>query len=136
MSSLNRITLIGRLGKDPELRHTQGGKPFCTFSLATDESWTDGSGQKQERTEWHSVAVFTKAAEACHKYLKKGSLAYVEGKLQSREYEKNGVKHRAWDVSAFDVKFLSYAKQDDGASAGYAATDATFPAGDDDLPTF
>lgn len=138
MASLNKIMLIGHLGKDPELKHTQAGKTFCTFSMATTEKWQDAAGQIQERTEWHNVSVWTKAATACSNYLAKGSLVFVEGKLQSREYEKDGVKHRAWDVNAMNVVFLSR-KSENGAReeapAGYEHSSSTMPAGDDqDIP--
>jgi single-strand DNA-binding protein len=135
MGSLNKITLIGRLGRDPELKYTQGGKAFCVFSIAT-----DGSGQKQKRTEWHDVAVFTKSAEACAKYLAKGRQCYVEGKLQSREWEKDGVKRKAWTVQAINVVFLDSKDRANGgdvhgaAASGYEATDAAFPGDDSDIP--
>jgi len=135
MASLNKLQLIGHLGKDPEQRQTLGGKVYCTFSVATSEKWTDGSGQPQERTEWHSVTVFTKAADACLKHLAKGSLVYVEGRLESREYEKDGIKRRAYQVNAFSVMFLSFKeKAANGAPAG-VRDDTVFPDGsDDDIP--
>jgi len=136
MSSLNKICLIGNLGKDPELKYTQGGKPFCNFSIATSEKWTDANGQDQERTEWHNISVWTKSAEACAKHLAKGSRVYVEGKLQSREYEKDGVKHRAWNVNAFTVIFLSTSAKPAATAASGAEVDTFAPAGgpDDDIP--
>jgi single-strand DNA-binding protein len=146
VSSLNKICLIGNLGKDPELKHTQGGKPFCNFSIATSEKWTDANGETQERTEWHNISVWTKSAEACAKHLAKGSRVYVEGKLQSREYEKDGVKHRAWNVNAFTVIFLStpgakpatksaYDNPFDEEPAGPAApVSSGAPGADDDIP--
>lgn len=129
--NVNKVILIGRLGRDPELKHTQGGKAFCTFSIAVSEKWGEG----EERTEWFDVAVFTKSAEACAKFLGKGSAVYVEGRLQSREWEKDGVKRRSFTVNAFDVKFLSQKK--DNATTPAAdpfgePVNAKFP--DDDLP--
>lgn len=128
----NRITIIGNLGKDPEMKYTQGGKSLCRFSVATTEKWTDGSGQAQERTEWHQVTTWGKQAEACQAHLAKGSKVFVEGRLQSREYEKDGVKHRAWEINATNVVFLSY-KNDkpQGTPDGYEPTNERFP---EDIP--
>ena len=81
---LNKAMIIGRLGREPELKYTQSGSPVCTFSVATDESYTDNSGQKVEKTEWHRIVVFQKAAENCSQYLGKGSLVFIEGKLETR----------------------------------------------------
>ena len=133
---MNRITIIGRLGRDPEAKTTQGGKTFCTFSVAVTEKWKDGSGTQQERTEWFDVSNFTKSADACVKYLEKGSLVAVEGKLESREWMKDGQKHRGWTVNAVTVEFLSMKKNPAEAStpAGYAPTSAKFPESADDLP--
>ena len=82
--SLNKVMIIGRLGREPELKYTQSGSPVCTFSVATDESYTDNSGQKVEKAEWHRIVVFQKAAENCSQYLAKGSLVFIEGKLETR----------------------------------------------------
>lgn len=87
MSSLNKVMLIGRLGKDPEVRYTQGGDAVANITLATSESWKDKSGTKQEKTEWHKVVVFGKLAEICAEYLKKGQLTYFEGSLQTRKWQ-------------------------------------------------
>ena len=136
MPSMNRVTLIGHLGKDPELRYTQGGKAVVSFSLATSEQWTDSAGQKQERTEWHQVQAWDRLAEAVGKSIAKGSLVYVDGTLKSREYEKDGIKRRVWEVNAFKILFLSrpggngQAKQ--AATAGYAPSDEAFPSDGDD----
>jgi single-strand DNA-binding protein len=90
----NRITLIGHVGKDPEMRYTQAGVAIASFSLATGESWTGKDGQKQERTEWHRVSAFGKVAEIIEKYVNKGKQLMVVGKLQYDEWEKDGVKQR------------------------------------------
>lgn len=87
MSSLNKVTLIGRLGRDPEIRYTNDNKPIANINLATSESWKDQSGQKQEKTEWHRVVVFGKLAEIVEKYVKKGDQIYIEGKLQTRKWQ-------------------------------------------------
>lgn len=85
--TLNKVMLIGRLGKDPELRYTPSGSPVATFNLATDESYKDKDGKKVENTDWHRVVVWNKLAEICGQYLKKGSLVYIEGKLKTRSYD-------------------------------------------------
>ena len=81
---LNKVMIIGRLGRDPELRYTQSGAPVCSMTVATDESYQDRDGNKVERTEWHRISVFQRAAENCANYLSKGSLVYVEGSLATR----------------------------------------------------
>ncbi|NLT24999.1 MAG: single-stranded DNA-binding protein [Syntrophorhabdus sp.] len=107
MSNLNKVLLMGRLGKDPELRYTTDGTPVATFSLATSESYKDKSGVKQERTEWHNIVVWRKLAEIAGEYLKKGRLVYIEGRIQSREYEgRDGVKRRAYEIVASDMKMM------------------------------
>jgi single-strand DNA-binding protein len=104
MAGLNKVMLIGNLGKDPEVRYTQGGQAVANFSLATNESWTDKAGQKQERTEWHRIVVWGKAAELCGEYLSKGRQVYIEGKLQTREWtNKEGQKQYSTEVVASPV---------------------------------
>ena len=93
MASVNRVILIGNLGKDPEVRYTQGGEPIANFSLATSESWTDKSGQKQERTEWHRVEVFGRTAQVVRDYCTKGVRVYIEGSIRYDEWtDKDGAK--------------------------------------------
>ena len=93
MPSVNRVILIGNLGKDPEIRYTQAGEPIANFSLATNEAWTDKSGQKQERTEWHRVEIFGKAAQVARDYLSKGRQVYIEGSIRYDEWtDKDGNK--------------------------------------------
>ena len=95
MASLNKVMLIGNLGKDPEIRYTQGGDPIANFSLATNESWTDKSGQKQERTEWHRVEVFGKTAQIVRDYCTKGKQIYLEGSIRYDEWtDKDGNKQK------------------------------------------
>ena len=103
---LNKVQIIGNLGGDPELKNINGN-PVCNLSVATSERWTDKQGQKQEKTEWHRVTVWGKTAENCAKYLAKGKKVYVEGKLQTRKWEKDGQDHYSTDVVAFNVIFLS-----------------------------
>ena len=83
---LNKVTLIGRLGRDPETRYMPNGDTVCNFSVATDESWKDAQGNRQERTEWHNITMYRRLAEIAAQYLKKGSLVYIEGRIQSRKY--------------------------------------------------
>lgn len=104
---LNRVMIIGRLGADPELRYTQSGQPICSLRVATDESYTDKDGNRVERTEWHSVVAFGKAADHCNQYLHKGSLVYVEGKLATRKWQdQNGQDRYTTEIRADRVQFL------------------------------
>ncbi|MGC6417927.1 MAG: single-stranded DNA-binding protein [Bradymonadia bacterium] len=119
MSSVNKVILVGNLGADPEIRYTQGGQAVCNLRIATSENWNDRDGNRQERTEWHSVTVWGKQAEICGQYLAKGRKVYLEGRLQSREYtDREGVNRRAWDVVANNVVFLS--GRDDSGGGGWS----------------
>ena len=105
--SINKVILIGRLGQDPELKYTPSGSAVCNFSLATSESWTDKSGQKQEKTEWHRIVVWGKLSELCNQYLAKGRQCFVEGSLQTRSWEdQSGVKKYTTEINARNVQFL------------------------------
>jgi single-strand DNA-binding protein len=107
--SLNRATIIGYLGQDLELRNLPtNGQPVVSFAVATDESFTDKGGSRQERVDWHRVVVYGKLAETCHKYLSKGRQIYVEGRLRTREYEArdNGGKRYRTEIIAQRVQFL------------------------------
>ena len=105
---INKVILIGNLGKDPEVRFTPGGQAVANFNIATSESWNDkNTGQKQERTEWHRIVVWGKLAELCGEYLKKGRQCYVEGRLQTREWtDKEGQKKYTTEIVANTVQFL------------------------------
>src|ERR1043166_3623185 len=106
-SGVNKVILVGNLGKDPEVRYTPSGQAVANFTVATNEAWTDKAGQKQERTEWHRVVVWGKAAENCGEYLSKGRQVYVEGRLQTREWtNKEGAKQYTTEVVANQVLFL------------------------------
>jgi single-strand DNA-binding protein len=95
MASLNKVTLIGRLGKDPELKYLPNGEAVCNFTLATSESWNNkNSGERQEKTEWHNITMFRKVAEVAGQYLKKGSQVYIEGKIQTRKWQDKEGKDR------------------------------------------
>jgi single-strand DNA-binding protein len=118
--SVNKVILVGRLGQNPEVRYTPGGAAVANFSLATNESWMDKSGQKQERTEWHRVVVWGKLAELCGQYLGKGRQAYVEGRLQTRQWQdKDGQTKYTTEVQAQTIQFLG-----GGAQAGAGAEDS------------
>ena len=107
MGSVNKVILVGNLGRDAELKYTPGGAPVAKISLATTEMWNDKSGQRQERTEWFSIDIWGKQAESLSEYLVKGKQVYVEGRLQSREWQdKEGVKRKTWDVRADRVVLL------------------------------
>jgi single-strand DNA-binding protein len=106
--SLNKVMIIGNLGRDPELRYTQSGSAVANLNIATNESWVDKNQQMQERTEWHRVVVWGRQAENCEKYLAKGRQVYVEGRLQTREWQdKDGVTKYTTEIVAQNVQFLS-----------------------------
>ena len=108
MGSVNKVILVGNLGKDPEVRYSPGGQAVASFSVATNESWTDKSGQKQERVEWHRIKVFGKQAENCRDYLSKGRQVYIEGRLETRQWDdKDGNKKSTTEVVAQHVVFLA-----------------------------
>lgn len=105
--SLNKVILIGRLGRDPECRYLPNGDAVCNFSVATSESWKDQSGQKKERTEWHAITMYRKLAEIAAQYLKKGSQVYIEGRIQSRKYTgKDGIERTAYEIVCSEMKML------------------------------
>jgi len=106
--SLNRATVIGYLGADPELRTPPSGQPVVNFAVATDEAFVDKQGQRQERVEWHRVVAFGKIADTCAKYLKEGRQVYVEGRLRTSEFEakNNGGKRQRTEIVASRVQFL------------------------------
>lgn len=118
--SVNKAILVGRLGRDPETRFTGGGQAVANFSLATDESYKDKNGERQKRTEWHKIVVWGKQAEIAQQYLKKGSLVYVEGRIQSREWQdKEGQKRTSYEIVATNFRMLG--SRSDGAAAGAGA---------------
>lgn len=120
---LNKVILIGRLGKDPETRFMPNGEAVCNFSVATSESWKDQSGQRQERTEWHNVTMYRRLAEIAGQYLKKGSQVYLEGKIQSRKYtDKNGVERTAYDIIVDEMKMLGGGNSEQQAQSAQAET--------------
>jgi single-strand DNA-binding protein len=106
MASVNKVILVGNLGRDPETRYMPDGGAITNVSIATTEQWKDKNGEKQEKTEWHRVAFFGKLAEIAAEYLKKGSQVYVEGRLQTREWEKDGVKRYTTEIIANQMQML------------------------------
>jgi single-strand DNA-binding protein len=107
MAAVNKVILIGNLGKDPEFKYTPGGQPVATFSLATTERFSDKNGQRQEKTEWHNIVAWGKLAELVNQYLKKGRSAYIEGKLTTRSWDdKDGNKRYKTEIVANTIQFL------------------------------
>jgi single-strand DNA-binding protein len=105
--SVNKVILIGNLGKDPEVRFTQTGSAVANFSIATSEQWNDRDGKRQERTEWHNIVVWGKQAESCGQYLAKGRQVYVEGSIRTRSYDdKTGTKRYVTEIVAQRIQFL------------------------------
>ena len=127
--SVNKVILVGRLGRDPETRYTGGGQAVANFSLATDETYKDRNGERQKRTEWHKIVVWGKQAEIAQQYLKKGSLIYVEGRIQSREWnDKEGQKRTSFEIVANNFRMLGGrgdAAVGAGAGVGSAAPGAS-----------
>ena len=140
MSSLNKVMLIGRLGKDPEVKFTSSGTAVCNFSLATSETFKDKSGEKQEKTEWHNVQLWQKLAEIAGEYLTKGSLVYIEGRLQTRKWQdKDGNDRYTTEIVGERMQMLG-SKGDAGrsdrpapGSQSTAAENSSMP-DDDDIP--
>lgn len=107
MASLNKVILIGNLGQDPEVRYTPSGAAVANFSIATSESWTDKSGERQEKTEWHRIVVWGKQAELCGEYLRKGRSVCIEGRIESRDWQdRDGNKRTTVEIKAQSVTFL------------------------------
>ena len=106
MASVNKVILLGSLGRDPETRYMPNGEVVTNFSMATSENWKDKAGVKQERTEWHNVVAYRKLAEIMGEYLKKGSFVYIEGKLQTRKWEKDGVTRYTTEIIADSMQMI------------------------------
>ncbi|MDP2828124.1 MAG: single-stranded DNA-binding protein [Sulfuricellaceae bacterium] len=107
MASVNKVIIVGNLGKDPEMRYMPSGDALCNFNVATTDSWKDKSGEKQEKTEWHRISMFGKLAEIAGQYLKKGSQVYIEGRLQTRKWtNKEGQDQYTTEIVANEMKML------------------------------
>lgn len=114
MASINKVILVGSLGKDPEVKFMPNGDAVCNFSIATSENWKDKQGQKQERTEWHNIVIYRKLAEIAGEYLKKGAPVYLEGKLQTRKWQtKEGQDRYTTEIIADSMQMLG-SKKDSG----------------------
>ena len=130
--SVNKVILVGRLGRDPETRYTGGGQAVANFSVATDESYKDKNGERQKRTEWHKIVVWGKQAEIAQQYLKKGSLIFIEGRIQSREWQdKEGQKRTSFEIVANNFRMLG--GRSEGAAAASAGGGAAARSGGDDF---
>jgi single-strand DNA-binding protein len=115
--SVNKVILVGRLGRDPESRFTSSGQQVCNFTLATDESFKDRAGERQKRTEWHRIVVWGRLAEISQQYLKRGTLVYIEGRLQTRQWDdRSGNKRTTTEIIANGMKILS-PRSESGAAA-------------------
>jgi single-strand DNA-binding protein len=123
---VNKAILLGRLGKDPEVRYTPGGEMITSFSIATDESWKNKDGEQVKKTEWHNITTFGKLAEICGKYLTKGKLVYIEGKIQTDSWEKDGVKKYATKIIANTMKMLGDKEDRGEPSSGNEPDDVPF----------
>jgi single-strand DNA-binding protein len=124
MASVNKVILLGNLGRDPETRYTTGGDAVTTLNIATSEQWKDKSGEKQERTEWHRVVLFGRQAEVAGEYLKKGRSVYIEGRLQTRKYtDKDGVEKYSTEIVADRMQLIG------GGREGGSGGDAEFQGG-------
>jgi single-strand DNA-binding protein len=120
MASVNKVILVGRLGKDPEMRSTPNGSTVAKFSLATDERFTDRNGEKQERTEWHNIVAWGKLAEICGQYLRKGKLIYIEGSIRTDSWDdkETGQKRYRTDIVANRMQMLDRRGDENGSGTG------------------
>ncbi|MEP7276988.1 MAG: single-stranded DNA-binding protein [Betaproteobacteria bacterium] len=127
MASVNKVILLGNLGRDPETRYTTGGDAVTNLNIATSEQWKDKGGEKQERTEWHRVVLFGRQAEVAGEYLKKGRSVYIEGRLQTRKYtDKDGVEKYSTEIVADRMQLLG--GRDGPGGGGGGGADVDFPA--------
>lgn len=120
--SINKVILVGRLGRDPEVRSTPSGATVAKFSIATDEKFTDRSGERQERTEWHNIVAWAKLAEICGQYLKKGKLVYIEGSLRTDSWDdkETGQKKYRTEIIARDMQMLDRKGDDEGGGGSWS----------------
>jgi single-strand DNA-binding protein len=128
MASVNKVILVGNLGRDPEVRFMPDGNAVCNFSIATTENWKDKSGVKQEKTEWHNIVMYRRLAEIAGEYLKKGRPVYIEGRLQTRKWEKDGVTRYSTEIIGDQMQMLGSRADSGGTSydGGQAAAPDDF----------
>jgi single-strand DNA-binding protein len=125
--SVNKAILVGRLGRDPETRFTSGGQAVCNFTMATDQTYKDRNGERQKRTEWHRIVLWGKLAELAQQYLKKGSLVFIEGRIQTRQWDdREGQKRNTTEIVGTDMRFLG-GRGDGGVSGSGASTPGSEP---------
>lgn len=129
---MNKAIVIGNLGADPEVRHTQNSTPVATFSIATTERWKDTEGSPQEAVEWHRIVVWNRLAEIAGEYLKKGSKVCIEGKMQTRKYQKDGTDRYVTEIIGKSMEMLS-SRRDDSDAESYSDPDPT-PGGSEEVP--
>lgn len=122
MASINKAIIVGNVGKDPEIRYMPNGEAVANFSIATSDSWKDKSGVKQERTEWHNVVAYRKLADIIGQYVKSGMPLYIEGKLQTRKWEKDGITRYSTEIIADEMQMLGARAQDN--DSGYTKPQA------------
>lgn len=141
--SVNKVILVGNLGRDPEVRHTQGGKAVANFTMATTRRYRDRDGQMQEQTEWHRIVAWERLAEICTEYLSKGRQVYIEGRLQTREWEdRDGNKRWTTEIIAQEMQMLGRRGDYESSGSGSGPSSAGEPSGepppagggDDDIP--
>ncbi len=122
MAGVNKVILVGRLGADPEIRYTPSGAAVANFTLATSENWKDKDGNKQEKTEWHKIVVFSKLAEICGQYLNKGKQIYIEGRIQTRQWEdRDGNKKYTTEIVANQMQMLGSPGQNQNQNQNQSA---------------
>jgi single-strand DNA-binding protein len=137
MASVNKVILVGNLGRDPEVRFMPNGEAVCNFSIATTDTWKDKSGAKQERTEWHAIVMYRKLAEIAGEYLKKGSTVYVEGRLQTRKWQtKEGQDRYTTEIISDQMQMLGGRPQGSDNQPQQPDNNAPSTDFDDDLPPF
>ena len=136
---VNKVILVGRLGRDPEVRSTPSGSTVAKFSIATDEKFTDKSGERQERTEWHNIVAWARLGEICGQYLKKGKLVYIEGSLRTDSWDdkETGQKKYRTEIVAREMKMLDRRGDEEGGGSSYAGSargSSSDSIEDDDVP--
>ena len=137
MASVNKVILIGNLGRDPEVRYTPSGTAVANFSLATTENWTNKDGEKQSHTEWHRIVAWRRLGEICGEYLSKGKQVYIEGRIRTNEWEdQDGNKRRTTEIEALNMQMLGSKTQGSREDESFGPESRTEPSGptEDDIP--
>ncbi len=135
MAGVNKVILVGNLGRDPEVRHLEGGTSVANFTLATTEVFKDKNGNRKEQTEWHNIVAWRGLADIAERYLKKGMTVYLEGRIRNKSYEKDGVKHYTSEILCDSLTMVGKKESGNGASDGGSTTTIDLPPDKtDDLP--